>query len=344
MNTAESNGESSSDSTDRSGPSMQLSYLDNQSASVSQGVPGQQTPLTVSADNGRSLAGLLDNPFRARHDDSTVLVEADHTGLWFRRLANRDRSRSDDGLDSQGRDYMAASGLYQQSPPLSVDDQQNDDQTRLTQARFYQQPGLFNPLTSSGGLASCSTFADSLQALSSFNTLQAGDEDLEQRGYTASSGLLQTPYPSPLALDSVFLSQIIPKHYQSKQRHDILQILNSRDYIPLCVSSRMRSRKRAVKCPQQENMTSNRAWVAPLGPSGVGWPPGKIPLEIFQHIGRHLPRDAKANMRLVNGESEEKISDSFFETAVVSNLYSVTIFTQQYNDSCNDFPSGYRMA
>ncbi|KAL8964701.1 MAG: hypothetical protein Q9183_004273, partial [Haloplaca sp. 2 TL-2023] len=157
--TAQGIRETSSDVTDSSGPSRELSYRDNPSASIRQGVPRQQTPLVVFAHRVEILDGPLDDPYQARHDNSNVLVESDQTRPSFGRLVNRDRSRSDDGLDTDTQEAMAGFGLYQQSPSLSSDDQQIDDQNTLTQARSYQQPGLFNPSTSSSGPASSSTFA-----------------------------------------------------------------------------------------------------------------------------------------------------------------------------------------
>ncbi|KAL8871052.1 MAG: hypothetical protein Q9174_003038, partial [Haloplaca sp. 1 TL-2023] len=324
--TAQRPREPPSDSTTSSQTSMQPSFLSSTPASVVQAGHG---PLKVIGDYGRIVPELVDDPHPARHDESTVPVGENQNGPSVKQLANRDKSRSDDGLDSPTREAVGKPSLYQKGPPLSVNDQQKDDDITRTQAPSCQQPGLLNPSTSSSGLASRSIFAAPARLSYSLHTLRAGVHKLAPFGWTVSSNLAGSPYPSPFAIDSVFLSQIIPKHYQSKQRDDILGILTSRDYIPRCVSSITTLTPEAFESLQRKNMAANRIFEAPLGPSGVGWPPGKIPLEIFQHIGRHLPRDAKANMRLVNAEFEQKISDSFFEKAVVP--FRTGVFDTDYS-------------
>ncbi|KAL8992756.1 MAG: hypothetical protein Q9169_006863 [Polycauliona sp. 2 TL-2023] len=68
------------------------------------------------------------------------------------------------------------------------------------------------------------------------------------------------------------------------------------------------------------------AFHLPFGPDGAGWPtcassngdhPRPIPVEIFELIGRLLPRDSIQNMRLVNREFERKISCLAFKVVVV---------------------------
>lgn len=47
------------------------------------------------------------------------------------------------------------------------------------------------------------------------------------------------------------------------------------------------------------------------------WPPGKLPVEIFELISRKLARDDVMAMRLVNREFEQKVSRTLFHTCVV---------------------------
>lgn len=49
----------------------------------------------------------------------------------------------------------------------------------------------------------------------------------------------------------------------------------------------------------------------------VSWPKDKIPIEMFTMISTYLPRSSIQNMRLVNKEFEEKVSDYLFRVVVV---------------------------
>lgn len=59
-------------------------------------------------------------------------------------------------------------------------------------------------------------------------------------------------------------------------------------------------------------------WLLPyIGPDGQGWPNDKIPAEIFEAIGKYLPRDCLQNFRLSCKEFERKMSHVLFTTVVV---------------------------
>ena len=61
--------------------------------------------------------------------------------------------------------------------------------------------------------------------------------------------------------------------------------------------------------------------------AGRGWPPGKIPPEIFEHIGSVLCRDDLLRMRLVNHEFEFNISSRVFQSVAVPfepDIYGMT--------------------
>lgn len=69
---------------------------------------------------------------------------------------------------------------------------------------------------------------------------------------------------------------------------------------------------RRAKYPRSDN-----SLLPYIGPTGQGWPNDKIPPEIFEAIGRYLPRECLRNFRLSCKEFERKISHGFFTTVVV---------------------------
>ena len=139
-------------------------------------------------------------------------------------------------------------------------------------------------------------------------------------------------YPLARGANAIFLSQLIPRSFDDASRTDLLRILgHNAPYIPLCVME--------INAPQQTpanyeightlldtQATSTQPFQNSFGPNGEGWPtnaapyeehPQALPVELFELIGSHLPRDSVQSMRLVNREFERKISCLVFKSVVV---------------------------
>ncbi|KAL8971428.1 MAG: hypothetical protein Q9197_003283 [Variospora fuerteventurae] len=152
------------------------------------------------------------------------------------------------------------------------------------------------------------------------------------QGPTATVSFLSNPAFSPFAPDAdvVFLSHLIPKKYDRATRDQFLWIFKcDAPYLPLCVM-KMDSPGPAVWEIGAELLriqsTMQPQYRHPFGPNGEGWPtnaapyedhPRALPVEIFELIGNHLPRDGVQSMRLVNREFERKISRYAFRSVVV---------------------------
>ncbi|KAL8816064.1 MAG: hypothetical protein Q9223_004867 [Gallowayella weberi] len=130
----------------------------------------------------------------------------------------------------------------------------------------------------------------------------------------------------------IFLSQLLPTSFSYSKRMELLSIIRAEAvYLPLCVLELDMSRVRpsvgeantraATKAKQQ------REFKHPFGRNGTGWPTNcafddekhtrLLPVEIFEMIGNHLPRDSIQSMRLVNREFESKISCFAFKSVVI---------------------------
>ncbi|KAL8644658.1 MAG: hypothetical protein Q9210_007143, partial [Variospora velana] len=152
------------------------------------------------------------------------------------------------------------------------------------------------------------------------------------QGPTATVTFLSNPAFSLFAPDAdvVFLSHLIPKKYDRATREQFLWIFKcDAPYLPLCVM-KVDSPGLAVWEIGAELLriqsTMQHQYRHPLGPNGEGWPtnaapyedhPRALPVEIFELIGNHLPRDSVQSMRLVNREFERKISRYAFRSVVV---------------------------
>ncbi|KAL8687192.1 MAG: hypothetical protein Q9224_005222, partial [Gallowayella concinna] len=129
----------------------------------------------------------------------------------------------------------------------------------------------------------------------------------------------------------VFVSQLLPANFSYSKRAKILSIIRAEAaYLPLCVleldMSTVRRRVGRANNGAVTRAMRNRNFKHPFGPDGAGWPTNSgfdekhtrsLPVEIFEMIGNHLPRDSIQSMRLVNREFESKISCLAFKSVVV---------------------------
>ena len=193
----------------------------------------------------------------------------------------------------------------------------------------------------------------------------------ERRLPSAPNGVVHPPrhsrysrHPSKLPLsytsDSpfvLFLSQLIPKHFDASQRAVVLSLLQQQENprIPSCIVSGGDQHYTSYFGPLRDNrhrvaslyvdmgsalstlnepkgVFSEVKYEHPLGPSGRGWPQGDIPAEVFKILAKHIPRDDLVTMRLVCREFERGLSASLFESAVVpfrSEIFGMVLASQQ---------------
>ncbi|KAI9877531.1 MAG: hypothetical protein M1830_003643 [Pleopsidium flavum] len=151
---------------------------------------------------------------------------------------------------------------------------------------------------------------------------------------------LRPPEAHSLSLEAngwtsiVYLSELIPSHFNNSKHNQILHLLNSSAHVPYCVVMspkgktkafyRGRKARKGNDLGEDSCSRGNPATTAGvklrlpyLGRDGQGWPKDKIPVEIFEHITQYLPRDSVQNMRLVSREFEVSVSHLLFKTVVV---------------------------
>ena len=128
------------------------------------------------------------------------------------------------------------------------------------------------------------------------------------------------PFPPHLeGSASLFLiSEIYPRSFDDKKKAMLDSIFQDpTNCVPLAVTM-SRGPNSAVGHNLANSPTSgHRALDLPLGAGGRGWPPGRVPLEVFHDIVDNLPRASVQAMRLVNAEFEMKTSNRLFHTVVV---------------------------
>lgn len=171
------------------------------------------------------------------------------------------------------------------------------------------------------------------------------NEPRRKKGPNATANFLEKHDFSPFApgANVVFLSQLIPKNFDDASRRDLLRIFSLQaPYVPLCVMGvNIPGRKPAIWEIGEGLLDAQdkpqRNFKHPFGPNGEGWPtnaapceehPRALPVEIFELVGRYLPRDSIQHMRLVNREFERKISCLAFKSVVVPfkpKIYGATI-------------------
>lgn len=92
-------------------------------------------------------------------------------------------------------------------------------------------------------------------------------------------------------------------------------------YLPLCPATNTRRNGIFGKDAPLTILSRHREQIDGANrnpfPQRATWPPGELPMELFDLIAAHLPRDAVKSMRLVNKEFEEKVSSALFYTSVV---------------------------
>lgn len=122
----------------------------------------------------------------------------------------------------------------------------------------------------------------------------------------------------------IFTSELIPASLGKRKRRNVLSILRTKaPYVPACVAmppTRPKIQYHISLKPKRnvESCSSDRN-DAPLGSQDQGWPvaPYGLPLEVFHHIARYLPRSSLESMRLVSREFERNISNVQFRKVVV---------------------------
>ncbi|KAL8927240.1 MAG: hypothetical protein Q9208_002416 [Pyrenodesmia sp. 3 TL-2023] len=162
------------------------------------------------------------------------------------------------------------------------------------------------------------------------HTCTQANHSLRCDGPAATHHFLNNPTFSPFTpgTNVVFLSNLIPRHFDSATRRHIMDIFKRfAPYVPLCI----------MRIPDVSQMIwelgedllealRKRPFRYPFGPNDRGWPsdpaphpahPRSLPVEIFEEIGSYLPRDSVQNMRLVNHEFEKKMSRFAFRSVVV---------------------------
>ncbi|KAL9593755.1 MAG: hypothetical protein Q9219_007399 [cf. Caloplaca sp. 3 TL-2023] len=136
---------------------------------------------------------------------------------------------------------------------------------------------------------------------------------------------------SPFApdADAVFVSDLIPKHYSGVTRGMLLNMFHDdAPYVPSIVMEVNKPGTYPSIC--RMDFSDHDILLGldkhPFSLQGRGWPtnptssrehPRALPVEIFELIGEHLPRDSVQNMRLVNREFERKISRFAFRAVVI---------------------------
>ncbi|KAL8804898.1 MAG: hypothetical protein Q9182_002300 [Xanthomendoza sp. 2 TL-2023] len=129
----------------------------------------------------------------------------------------------------------------------------------------------------------------------------------------------------------IFLSQLLPTSFSYSKRVELLSIIRAEAaYLPLCVleldMSKLRPSDGEANNGAATTAKQQRQFKHPFGRNGNGWPTNcafdekhtrLLPVEIFEMIGSHLPRDSIQSMRLVNREFESKISCFAFKSVVV---------------------------
>ena len=124
------------------------------------------------------------------------------------------------------------------------------------------------------------------------------------------------PIGSP---ELLFLSELYPLRFSKRKRAILNDIFHTKvTYVPVCVNMAtslpggiVYYLSKVVPCSRRGTST------LPLGPGRRGWPAGRVPVEVFNAITEHLPRESVQAMRLVNGEFEMKTSNRHFHTVVV---------------------------
>ena len=115
-----------------------------------------------------------------------------------------------------------------------------------------------------------------------------------------------------------FLSEMYPKTFEVSKRNQLNDIFRRKSQVPLAVYARMRKKppilyygsfkSQPLPVPTKD---------LPLGPGRRGWPADRLPVEVFELIASHLPRESVQSMRLVNSEFERKTSNRLFHTVVL---------------------------
>ena len=186
---------------------------------------------------------------------------------------------------------------------------------------------LYNGLVARFGLDLNAT-ADLQNILEFFDDVVPGPGHRERRnirlpGRTSPRSFApSTPYlpPSlPLGCNSlIYLSEVLPRSLDQRKRLELLTVFRTKaPYVPACINLasglNYGIQYHVRKLPRLAIVQPD----LPLGLNQQGWPSNSLPLEIFNIISNHLPRDALQSMRLVNREFESKISNALFHTVVV---------------------------
>lgn len=128
------------------------------------------------------------------------------------------------------------------------------------------------------------------------------------------------PFPPDLqGSASLFLiSEIYPRSFDAKKKAILDSIFQSpTNCVPLAVTMSQDVNSVTSHHAADIPTPAHRVLDLPLGPGGRGWPPGRIPVEVFHDIVDNLPRASVQAMRLVNTEFEMKTSNRLFHTVVV---------------------------
>lgn len=135
-----------------------------------------------------------------------------------------------------------------------------------------------------------------------------------------SSWMSYLPPPLPLGTKSIFyLSEAFPRSFDPRKRSALLDVFRARaPYVPSCINLAT-GLPYGIQYHVCNPCPLRRQWPRrlPLKPKGRGWPSNSLPLEVFQIIAEYLPRRSLQNMRLVNHEFENKVSNTLFHTVVV---------------------------
>ena len=115
-----------------------------------------------------------------------------------------------------------------------------------------------------------------------------------------------------------FLSEMYPKQFEVSKRNQLNDIFRRKSQVPLAVYARMKKKPPIVyygsfKSQPLPVPTKD----LPLGPGRRGWPADRLPVEVFELIASHLPRESVQSMRLINFEFERKTSNRLFHTVVL---------------------------
>ena len=130
----------------------------------------------------------------------------------------------------------------------------------------------------------------------------------------------------------IFTSELLPRTFTAQKRRDILNIFKHRaPYVPACISGipgkpkiqyHITTSRQTFRSPSPRRFQSNNRRGGSLK---------KLPVEIFEHIARYCSHDTLKNMRLVNRDFENKLSNRVFGTAVVP--FNLGIYGMMVHDN-----------